>query len=433
MKPFPTSKPRTFKARSAARGSVYFAVLGLSTIIVVIAMGSSLAIRSQGRALTLQSDVVEARTNAAGAIEHAWQQMNTNAAWRTTFTNGAVVSQDLGRGTISAKRIDGADANLADDLLEDVRVYGYGRVGGATRVTSVLLRPAGPALAQLSYPVYSKKNITVTDQAVVDAALVAEGTCTVNLLAKVWGNVECGTFSLLGACSGTVTTGISPRTMPQGEPTYALYQARATAIPIGSIPSRTMQGKIISAASNPWGTANAAGIYFVDVPAGQTLTIRRCRLAATLVVNLGSGASLVTNGSNSWTPHDPTLPALIIRSTATASATLDGSATALTESAAGANLNPAGSPYDGVTDSDTSDSYPSRIKGVVHVIGGNVTTSVADLILKGTLVSEGSITLDDCGLARDTNLVTSPPARYISDRPLAAVPGTWRREANDLP
>jgi hypothetical protein len=164
---------------------------------------------------------------------------------------------------------------------------------------------------------------------------------------------------------------------------------------------------------NPYGTANSDGVYVWK--STNDVTLKNCRIYGTLVV-VCPGKKLVVDGSVLLQPISNDFPALIV----------DGdiefrfsSATALSEATVGINLNPAGAPYQGQTDTDKTDTYPSEIQGLVHCTGDINWTS--DNIIRGAVISEGTDSSDafkidtaKATIVYDGTIYNSPPQFYTS-------------------
>ena len=103
---------------------------------------------------------------------------------------------------------------------------------------------------------------------------------------------------------------------------------------------------------------------------------------------------------------------------------------ALSESARNVNFNPAGSPYQGTTDTDQTDTYPSQIKGLVYVSVDAVFAD-RDTTIDGGLVSGRVINVnvnDALTVNYDSRYLTNPPPGFSQGSELKVTPGTWRRD-----
>ncbi|CAG0996302.1 hypothetical protein PHYC_02584 [Phycisphaerales bacterium] len=415
------------------RGTAYVAVLGLSLLVITIAVGASLAVRSQRSATSLRNDESEARQVGYAGIDWAWHTVASDRAWRDTYKNNVPVGpKEFGRGTMSFKLVDEADGTLSGNALQPVRMYAIGRANNAARGFSIELEPTGPALNVLDLPLYSAGTATVSGTVYASGGpLVCAGLFTVSALSSLNGDIECGSVLRLGGVTGTVKTGVAPRVMPQNT-LFDTYAAMGTTITFASIPAGNMTGKLLTSTSNPYGTPCSAGVYVITVPSGSSLTITNCRIQATLVITLNTNSRLVLSGANLWEPPTGAMPTLLAKSSALllGSVVFNGSLSPLSEATAGTNFNPASSPYGVSVDSDLLDTYPAEIRGLVHITGGSVSiTFTNDVSFKGCCIVENSVTVSGGAiLTADPQLSKVPPFGYIDPTGVAARAGTWRRE-----
>lgn len=155
--------------------------------------------------------------------------------------------------------------------------------------------------------------------------------------------------------------------------------------------------QLLSSASNPFtGVLNTNGIYKLNC-GGATINIRDSRILGTLILS-GQNPNSRIEGSICWQPKvylstnasTANLPALLTDS----KLTIALSNTDLSEAVANVNFNSSGSPWNGSTDSDRTDSYPSQISGVLFsgddlTIAG-YTTIVGNVLGKGRLDFQGA-------------------------------------------
>lgn len=408
-------------------------VLGLVLVITTMGMGALLSGVVQRRAVELSNDESEARSYAYAATEWAWYSL-PQIDWRATYKNAvATAPTTFSRGTISFKLVDEADSDLTNDALQPVRLYAYGRVGSAARVYSVVMNPAGPAVDSLTPAVYAGDDLTVSGNPwVIGAPAACADLATINALCTLNGSLQCGSYLNLGTVTGARSSGVAARTLPLAG-VWTTYANQATTINFASIAAGTMQGKLLTAASNPYGTPNAAGVYLITVPAGSNLSITNCRIAATLLVRLGTGANLKLTGAYNWGPATPTMPALIVQATsASATVAISGSLSPLSEAAAGANFNPASSPYAGVSNSTSLDTYPAMLRGLVYVQGTTASATLDDnLYLVGTAIADDDWTLNSCRVENDPFILANPPSGFINPNRIEADLSTWRQEPDN--
>ncbi len=438
------------------RGTAYVLVMGIALIVTVLGVGSLLAARSYQRATTAAADWEEAGTLAFSATEQAVANLSARAAasptgWRAAYTSGtSAFTASLGRGTVSWTLVDETDGNLSADYLRPFRVYGVGTVNAVTRVYSVQVRPAGTPMDVLRTSLHASGNVTLTGTVLAgtgplgDVTLPTAGLGVVSSNAAVaigpmlFANVEATTITGTAATrTGTNTTAAAAKPMPATAwPTLvATYAALATPLTVaksGASNTANMSAFLLSPAVNPYGTTvNAAGIYSLALTStgngAVTLTVTNGRILGTLLVTAPAGATVNLSGPVSWQTTAPNLPALIVSGTGL-TVNITGSTTWLSESGMGKNFNPAGSPYDGLTNTTTTDDYPPTIGGVVYVAGsGNVVKLSNTPCMMGTVICDGTATVTGpAALAQSTLTYATPPIGFARGDAVAEVPGTWR-------
>jgi hypothetical protein len=417
-------------------GAAYLLVLSAGMLLSVIGIGIVTASRAATRAAGQEADLTEAALLAEAGVEWGMAAVAANAAgWRTAYThNVEVPAKTVGRGTVTFKLVDALDGSLSNNAADAVRLYGIGRVGSATRVYRVQLSGTGATLDVLKAPAHAGGGLTVNGNVTVTGGpLSANGLLKVATGKVVTGDVQGTSLQMDGTVSGTQTTLAAALPMPQAA-AFDTYKAAATVIPYPA--GGSIAKKVLSPGTNTVSAAaglNANGVYYIAVPAGQTLSITSSRLVATLVVELGTGASVVTSAAFAWDPPRADYPALVIKGT-TGTVTLGGINGTLSEATSAANYNPAGtpSPYvGGSTDSLNDDTYPAELHGLVHVVGSAVTTAIgANLTLKGSVLADGAMTVAaGARLTADPTLAASPPAGYTAVTSMVPDAASWRWDA----
>ena len=191
-----------------------------------------------------------------------------------------------------------------------------------------------------------------------------------------------------------------------------------------------MDGKLLSPSNNPYGTPNPHGIYIIDC-GGMSLTLKHLRVVGTLVILNGGTGFLSTDLKKevNFEPAYNNFPSLMVQGDLEITIT----STTFSESAAGTNFNPSGTPWQTVSDSDQSDSYPSRVAGIVYcsrdvtLNGGNKSES---FLLNGVLICDRNLLIEkECqaSVDFDSSPSNNPPPGFGSSDNGVIVPGTWTR------
>jgi Tfp pilus assembly protein PilX len=391
-------------------------------LVTLIGLTAMAAVRAERIASETTIDMAKARLYAESAIELAQELISSDANWRSSRVSGAwATSQPIGDGSFTLQVVDAVDGNLANRPTDPVVVTATGIRGSATQHLQVTLTATGQPIGALSAAVQcagelhisSAANLTVTDAAASsNTTFRSQGTLT--------GSVECLTITLPGTVTGTTTILAPSKTMPDSG-IVALYSSLATAVPT----SATMERFVLGPGYNPWGAASTDGVYLIS--SSSDFTIRNCRVNGTLVISC-PGKTVTIAANVLLQPARADFPALIV----------DGnlvlafdSAGALAETSSNTNFNPAGAPYSGASDSDTSDSYPSEIQGLVHARG--VVKLDQTSRVRGALISESTALLsaiDVSGTPQviyDANLVKAPPMGYTTNAAMAVQAGSWKQ------
>lgn len=432
----PTSSAK--RRWSCRRGVAYVYVLIMTTIISVISYAALTNVRVLRRDVLQSNDAQEATWLAFSGMEHAIARLNNNVNWRTTYANNVEISPVVfGRGTFSWRLVD-TDGNLADDTNDSARVIATGKVGPATRVFSQELSPGGQGFDILQTAVHSSANLDVYDTTIWNGCF--SSNTTLNRAGAITGNGQgvivqsmavTGTGQLINGSSATFTP---PKPMPS-QSVFDLYLARATTIDFWSINSNAFDGKILSATSNPWGTPNPEGIYYIKIPwRGYKLTIGNCRIKATLLIEIEEKDLLDIKAGVIWEPPAPNLPSLIAKglSTIGVDILIDGSGV-LSEASWGKNFNPPGFAYRGSENSNTTDTHMPLLRGLFHVIRLPGDTSITEIKggmqRKGCFIIEGAASIKASSFMNDTSLFTDAPQGYIAVPLMHPAAGTAKWEA----
>jgi hypothetical protein len=228
------------------------------------------------------------------------------------------------------------------------------------------------------------------------------------------------------------TAGTPARTLPVVEDVFDDYLENATSINLSDLPYSFLSGRysienvVLSPASNPYGSGrtNSRGIYVINGP-WINLRIRDCRIVGTLVVLNPYGSTEISKSVN-WEPAEPNQPSCLVWG----DLQLDLDATVLREQTSPwRNFNPPGTPFGGSEDTDTADTYPSRLGGLFYATG--------DLECDGETTVDGLLIAgDDCEIDGTLNLThrtiytDDPPPGFYTIDGMQLRRGTWRREVD---
>jgi Tfp pilus assembly protein PilX len=417
-----TSGHRALRLRRRA-GAIYLIVLATSMLVALLGLSALMAARLRLRNAGPTGDMLEAQLYAQSAIELGRYWINQDPNWRTSRTKGYWAQNvALGKGKYSLYVVDpNGTGALNQNTTDPVTLTGTGMRGTATQQVQVTLNRYDPPLTCLNTAATCNGAITfglagllVT---VTSSGTVACNTSIATLLSTI--NAPCE--AVVSATGLTYTpapvTGVSARTVPDTTSVFSYYTTNGTQIGNGG---GTLGGFVATSSVNTGsGGTNANGIYVYDCR-GANVTVQNCRIVGTLVLlNAGSGSTIQQNCL--FQQGSTKLPVLMVQG----SITINLSNSTFTEATAGTNLNPSGAPYNGVTNSTTTDTYPCEIDGLVY-ISGNLTTQnhpvfKGPLIINGTWTATGAV-----DLAPDTSYYTNPPQGFTATPQMVVAPASWQ-------
>ena len=422
-----TNYRKRFRLRRA--GYLYVAVL--FTSLAVSTMGLvALSVASLRTRITLDAnDYTSAQILAKSGIEQAIQAVRSDNTWRTRFKNNVESSSTvLGQGSFTWKLVD-SDNNLNDDDSDSVRLVGIGRVGRTTVAESVRMLATGQPLACLGSSLHCGGDIVVKSavQFMTDQQISSGGNISASgFLSSIQGGVEAaGTAT--GTIQGNIVQNAAVRRMP-GSSAFDYYLDNGTSIPIEALPAvngiRTCEKQLLSPQVNPFGDRNSEGIYLIHC-GGQRVCIKNSRIVGTLILIEPASNSSV-EGSLRWDAAVANYPALLVMG----DLEIKTSSLVLSETVLTVNFNPSSTPYQGKSDSDLLDSYPSEINGLVFISGQfKATQDFVESVFRGVTVCQ---TIDASSSSRFNyrNLIFDrPPPGFASGNPMVVSPGSRRREA----
>ena len=409
---------KTTRCHTSARrrGSSYIMIIGVSMILMVIGLSVATVARINTRNISADNDWAEAQTLAFSGAEHALTTLQATADWRTKFAGGET-AVNMGRGTFRWSVVDEIDGSLDDDSGDPFTIIARGTVNGAAYAVGLNCAVEGAGMAALKTCAHSGGKMDVDGEhvlTVTGAPVSTNRKLTVDKKAVLNGDVEAEWVSDKGKITGTVTAPADAKALPD-ENVFEMYRKMATEIH----PGRKIEKTVLAPGLNPWGKPNPQGVYYIDYGHDKA-EIKNARIHGTLVVRC---KTLKIKDNVLMHSYRSDYPVLIVDGDLELSLKSDSD---LDEKKVKVNLNPPGAPYDGLSDTDGNDTYPSEIRGLVHVMD--------DLKMKGTTRVRGVIICNDKAKFEDGNneiihdpkLYDHPPLGYTSDNS-KIVPQGWKR------
>ena len=415
MPPMRSIRPR--------RGGVYILVLGTCALVATVALGAVLASRAQARAADEMGDAAEARAYAQSVMELGRLWIAQDPDWRANRPNGAwITNQAFGGGRFSLSVTDPADGNLANQPHDPVVMTATGTRGRARQMIEVTLKADPVPLPALRYAAHTAGQFHVrTGRLVISDGSTVSTDGSVRNDGIITGSVEAGSASTVGAVWGRTTLGIAAR----GVPNPAIIEKYAA---IGTLinPGSTIDRRVLAPGLNPWGATNPAGVYVIR--SSGDVMIRNSRIHGTLVI-ICPGRKVVVDSEVLLHPASPAYPALLVDGNLELQFT--GGDGLLSEAAESLNFNPTSAPYNGMSDGDAADVYPSEIRGLVHATGtvliGQTIRVVGAVIANSTAAFDAIDINANAELLHEPSLVTTPPLWYTQKVRMVPIKGSLRQ------
>jgi hypothetical protein len=395
-------------------------VLGTTLVVATLSLSGLLLARSRLAATGAMYDAAEARDIAHSGIELACRWIAQDPNWRVNRSLGEWATDlPLGEGSVTIEVSEPIDGDLANRPYDAVRVRSTGRRDQARQIWEVTLNADPEPLPLLQYGLHTRSqlriggghSLTVRNAPLdTDDSLRNDGT--------IVGAVEAAAVETAGNVIGSLTIDTTTEQYPANP--FAMYVALGTEI----TPVSTIERRVLSPGSNPWGATNPDGVYVIR--ANDDLTIRNSRIYGTLVIVCASGKKVRFDNSLLIHPYRTDFPSLLIQGDAEFEFT---STLGLVEATLLANFNPSGSPYQGNSDIDILDIYPSEIRGLVHVRGKAIFESNGKI--RGAVlcesVSEETRFDGTTEIVYDRSLTELPPQGYAARVPMLPQSGSWKR------
>jgi Tfp pilus assembly protein PilX len=421
MKQIRTSQ-RTLARPGTRTGAAIYTVVVFNALLVGLLGLSALSIvRIERRQSLASSDQLIARENAASAVAAALARIKNDLNWRTTFTHNTESTPiNFSTGSATWRLVDLVDTSLSNNARHAVAVDGIGRCGNATWIERVEAYQPEVPLPTLACAIHSHGRLRVDSGrtlTVLDGVGSTNGELAVS--GTLIGSAHCSTRASGGTVTGTVTTGMTARESPASTTLFNTY--RDLAVNVAYVGG--MNGHILGPGVNSYfGAPSADGIYYINT-GSSTLSITSSRIHGTLIVK----GNVTINDFVFLQFFKRESPVLIVDGNLTVQC---DSAQFLSEAAELRNFNPTTAPFQGNSDLDTTDVYPSEIWGAVHV-QGNLTINEPTRMVGVVLVDGEARISDDVTIQRDPTIFFSPPKGYWTavPGPLEVKPTQWRRAA----
>lgn len=401
------------QAPRARRGSAYLAVLGTSLVATTLLSGAMFVQQAKIRADRDAADGAIARQAAESGIELARAYIEKVPSWRTsTAINVSGIA--IGNATIDVTVTDPTDNDVTDRPYDPVMITCTARAGRAEQLVTARLNAVPVPIDSLAYAAHAGDRLYVYNRLSLGAGTVSVNNFVENYT-TIEGNAITKQFRTYGTITGAGVVNAGTRTTPASSIAewYASFGTQLVGV-------TTIDKRVLSPQLNPFGLADPEGVYVIR--ANNDVIIKNSRILGTLIV-ICPGYKVTVDNNVLIESASRDFPALIVVGNVESKYTTQGQF--LTESAHGVNFNPVGAPYNGVTDGDTADSYPSEIRGLVHATGYYQTSS--NNTVRGVVFADTFYINSIQTIAYNSSLYAWPPMGYAKQVDMPLTSGSLQR------
>ena len=406
-----------------------------TTLIVMVSVTAALSISTA----SLRSEAnLNQRADALRLAESETQRlaimMNQNSDWRATANNDTFTAwysptiDGLANMQKQVRyRLKDMDGDLNNNVFDEVELTVHARVEDSEVALTITMESDPQPLELLAYGVTSGDDIRCESGGAIsseNAIQVAED-CKTNS----WGFLTTPSLE----CNGRVEVSLrgDRTTSNVAMPDYDVvqrYTAVGTEISSLSVPrvggDLSIQDVVLSAASNPYGSEDASGIYWIDAQY-KRVVISNSRIDATLAIL--NATEIEVSGGIVWTY--PTTPDVILATNSTIAFTdING---VLSENARGVNFNPSSTPYRGTfSNGNLTDSYASELRGIVYSSSEIVFDPLTDdsaLRIVGSVICNELRCDGIVSVTQFDEAIRTPPLGLLDPVPRRFVRGSARR------
>lgn len=399
------------KSRLAA---VYIAVLATALLVTLLALTGLKLISLESKSHRDQGDALIARQAAKSGLAIALAKIKNDPNWFESYPNGEIIPlPPLDNSQLQFSIA--AELPFREIEDEQIRLTSYAQVDRTASALRVDLLPSFQAIRELESGVHVTGICTIN--ALASGSIATDGRLTVdNLLINLTNRVTAASFSIGSNAESEVKADFEDYYLSIGT------QISYSSLPVRGAGGRGLENIVLTPTLNPFGSeVNASGVYVIDC-ASQRITISNCRIEGTLLL-LNPGENSEVTGSLAWGPSESMLPALLVRG----SIRISAQSSPLSESESGVNFNPTNAAYQGESDSDLLDIYPSMLRGLIYVSGNAVVRENNTICINGSLIAGASLTCSGpLNVIYDPSIKQNPPPMFRRVASVDAKPGTIR-------
>ncbi len=378
-------------------GSVYVAVLGVTSILTLTAVAGVVALRAHRASSAGSVSLDRTRGAAELGVGLAMLEMSEDDGWRSVSGGVVVDGRSVPGGSEVTVTAEDEDGSLTDWGGDEVVLTSVARSVDAVQAVSVELEAVPRGARSLASAVHAGGMLEIEAN-----AMTSDRVLSSNTMVLVKGKDDSTTSPMVVRARGWETAVTSHALPDYGAGVKELLEI-ATEIDYADLDDGELEEVWLSAVHNPYGETNEFGVYAIDAEGGK-IRIEDAAIVGTLVIVNAHRVEL--KGSVSWEPARPDMPALVTMGDCRIDMNSDE------------------------VEIDTDDGellFASGLSGLFAVAGD--LRVLKEVTLGGTLSVGG-----DCEIGKEMTITEwsvdperEPPVGFVGRYEMGVIEGTWRR------
>lgn len=338
------------------RGIIAFAALVMLSVLATVALSASEEMVLEVKAAQNRNSIRQAYQAAYTGLDYCLYLTTLYADWRTRLGNGNwITSFAVGSGTVTVTASDPVDAQVSGDPLGTVQFSAAGACGAARRTITAQGKPQPGQAVRYVLCSLSNTDLELRQGVHVYGDIRTKGAVAADATVDPVGNIYTAAGKTVSATLIDADTQVvrTEKVVPNPPIDFTWYRGVCAELTLPAVGGHYEINRVaLTPTSNPFGLANANGLYYVD-GRGAEVWISDSYILGSLIVQ-NSTAVRVKLGCyhKAYRKYYPAI--------ASSGAIIYEIERALKESVANVDFN---------GDGDTRDSFVSQVNGLIYSAG----------------------------------------------------------------
>ncbi|HUW32006.1 MAG TPA: hypothetical protein VM223_10370 [Planctomycetota bacterium] len=354
-----TGRPRHVRlaaAPSARRGVIAFTALVMLSVLAIVTLAASEEMMLEAKAARNRNAIRQAYLAAYTGIDYCLYLTALYPDWRTRCGSGDwIANYAVGSGKVTVAAADPDDGQVSGDPLGVIQFTASSACGLAKRIVTAQGRPVPGQAIKYVLCALSANDLELRQGVSVYGDIRTRGKVVADSNVALAGNIYTAsgkdvTSTLLDADTQVIRT---DRVVPTPPVDFAWYRsvAQELTLPLSG-GHYDIDSVLLTPTNNPFGLTHSQGLYYIN-GRGLEVRVRNSSIVGTLIIE--NASQLWVRSSCVHRPFSRSYPAIV--STCNVLVEIESY---LSESTAHADFN---------GDTDTQDTFVSRIDGLIYSAG----------------------------------------------------------------